>query len=146
MIHIKKISQYFIFTVLFLLILTVNIIRFVGLDFSPPGFHVDELSSAVTIQCLATEGVDALNHPYPLFGDVSYGSPKPPTYIYPAALWTKLFGFSIASFRAISAFVVVITFVGLFSLFGFYLARCARFGLCLPLAYLHGCFNFPESR
>jgi len=97
---------------------TVNVARFVGLERSPPGFHVDELGGAVTIQCLVTEGRDAKGYArLPLlFSDLKFGTPKPPTYIYPAIVWTKFFGFSIASFRGFIAFVVVLTIIGLFFL------------------------------
>jgi len=99
-----------------LIVVAVNVIRFIGLEQSPPGFHVDELSGAVTVQCLSQEGIDALDNRYPLFADLNYGSPKPPTYIYPAVLWTKLFGYSIFSFRALSGFITVLSIIGLFFL------------------------------
>lgn len=99
-----------------LIVIAVNTIRFIGLEQSPPGFHVDELSGAVTVQCLSQEGIDALDNPYPLFADLNYGSPKPPTYIYPAVLWTRLFGYSIYSFRAFSGFITILSIIGLFFL------------------------------
>ncbi|MBZ0165419.1 MAG: glycosyltransferase family 39 protein, partial [Candidatus Omnitrophica bacterium] len=71
-------------------------------------------SGAVSVQCLEQEGRDALDHPYPLFADLNYGSPKPPTYIYPAILWTKVFGHAIASYRAFSGFITVLTIGGIF--------------------------------
>ncbi len=111
-----KIAEYIAYTFIIFIILGMNVIRFMGLEKSPPGFHVDELSMAVTIQCLATEKIDAYDNHYPLFGEVRYGSPKPPTYMYAGMLWTKMFGFSIASFRAFSAFITVLTLVGLFFL------------------------------
>ena len=94
-------------------ILVVNSIRFIGLEKAPPGFQVDELGSAVTVQCLVTEGIDARGKRYPLFSELNYGSPKPPTYIYPAMLWTRIFGFSIPSYRAISAFALCLAIIGL---------------------------------
>ncbi len=109
---IKKIS----IIISIIIIISVNIIRFIGLEQSPVGFQVDELGSAVTIQCMATEGKDALGRPFSLFEDLNFGTPKPPTYIYPGLLWTKLFGFSIASFRAYSGFYVVMAIIGLFFL------------------------------
>lgn len=126
-----KYIHYFVYASLLVLILAVNITRFIGLEKSPPGFHIDELSMAVTVQCLSTEGVDALNRPYPLFGNVEYGSPKPPTYIYPAAFWTKVFGYSIASFRAFSAFIVSMTLIGLFFLARFLFGRKCAFWVLL---------------
>lgn len=99
-----------------LIVVIVNVIRFIGLEQSPPGFHVDELSGAVTVQCLSQEGIDAVDNPFPLFADLNYGSPKPPTYIYPAVVWTKMFGYSIQSFRAFSGFITVCAIMGLFLL------------------------------
>jgi len=98
---------------LIVLIVGVAILRFLWLEQSPPGFHVDELSGSVTVQCLAQEGIDALDNPYPLFADLNYGSPKPPTYSYPAILWTKIFGYSIVSFRALTVFIFSLALIGL---------------------------------
>jgi hypothetical protein len=127
-----------------LFILAVNIFRFTALEKSPSGFHVDELSAAVTIQCLATEGIDALDNPYPLFADLGYGSPRPPTYIYPAIIWTKIFGYSIKSFRAFSGFISIVMMIGLFFLgkllFGW------RYGLFLLLMANVSPFFFQTSR
>ena len=100
------------------------------LEETPPGFHVDELGTAVSIQCLVTEGKTGKgNKSFPiLFDNLSFGTPKPPTYIYPAMAWTKVFGFSIASFRGFIAFVVLLTIIGLFflswQLFGISCAAC----------------------
>ena len=105
-----------ILAAILIVILLMNVVRFLGLDNSPPGFHVDELSGAVTVQCLEQEGIDALDNPYPLFADLNYGSPKPPTYIYPAILWTKIFGHSISSYRAFSAFIAFAGILGVFFL------------------------------
>lgn len=82
----------------------------------PYGFHVDEMSSSVDIGCMTTEGVDAHNVPHPLFSSLNYGTPKPPTYIYPAILWAKLFGYSVASLRAMSVTVHLLGIVGLYFL------------------------------
>src|SRR5207247_1633371 len=103
-------------TLIVLIILVSNTLRFYKLGDVPDGYHVDELSASVCVQCLATEGVDAHLQPYPFFSDVNYGNPKPPTYLYPCMMWSKIFGFSEASFRAFSAFVFTITLVGIFFL------------------------------
>ena len=36
-------------------------------------FHVDEVGSAVTVQCFAERGCDAELRPWPLFGFMEYG-------------------------------------------------------------------------
>jgi hypothetical protein len=101
-------------TVLSLVILSSCLLSYWRLDSVPYGFHVDELSGALDIQCMATEGVDAHNVRYPLFANLNYGSPKPPTYIYPGILWGKFFGYSVPSLRA---FTVTVYFWGIAGLF-----------------------------
>ncbi len=97
------------------MIITVACVsRFYKIDQIPYGYHVDELCTAVTEQCLATEGVDAHNNRYPLFGQTNYGTPKPPTYMYPAIVWGKLFNFSVPSLRS---FAVAGHFLGILGLF-----------------------------
>lgn len=113
-----------------LIILVANGFRLYKLEDVPFGFHVDEMSSAVTIQCLATEGVDAYGNKYPVFSQ-DYGSYKPPTYIYPGVLWTKIFGYSIASFRGFTAFIFILGLPGLFLLCRRLIS--ARFGLIAVL-------------
>ncbi|GEM_PF-710239 len=97
-----------------ILVIVVNILRFYKTDQIPYGFHVDELSGAVTIQCLGTQGVDAHNRRYPVFGELNYGTPKPPTYLYPAMAWGKVFGYTVPSLRLLSAAVFIFSLIGLF--------------------------------
>jgi len=115
-----------------LAVLIFNALRFWKLDTIPYGYHVDETASAVTVQCYAQRGCDAELHPWPLFGFMEYGQPKPPTYIYPGILWAKVFGATVPSLRAYSVFWVLIGITGLFflgwELFGL------SFGLVLALA------------
>ena len=69
----SKLFKGFNFLIIFsivILIITVNTFRFYKLEESPPGFHVDELATAVTIQCFATEGKDSLGRPLSLFNDL----------------------------------------------------------------------------
>ncbi len=86
------------------------------LDTIPYGFHVDEVGSAVTVQCFAEKGCDAELTPWPLFGFMEYGQDKPPTYVYPGMLWAKMFGATVPSLRAYSVFVLLIGMLGLFFL------------------------------
>ena len=88
--------------------LTVNVIRFMGLDTTPPGGHADEVANGALLQCMATEGLDAgLEKPH-LFGYPGYSY----EYLYPGALWVKVFGFSIPSIRAFSVFFIVVALLG----------------------------------
>src|SRR5579863_7387082 len=90
-----------------LVVLVLNILRFWKLDAIPDGFHVDEVGSAVTMQCFSERGCDAELNPWPLFGSMEYGQDKPPTYVYPGILWTKIFGTTVASLRAYSVSVLL---------------------------------------
>jgi hypothetical protein len=107
---LKKITL----VVIVLLVLVLNTLRFWKLDLIPYGYHVDEVGSAVTVQCFAERGCDAELKPWPLFGFMEYGQDKPPTYVYPGILWAKAFGSTVPSLRAYSVFVLLIGFVGLF--------------------------------
>jgi len=99
-----------------LTIIAALILRLYKIDSIPYGYHVDEMCSSVTIQCLATEGVDAHSHPYPIFGQTNYGTPKPATYMYPGVLWGKLFGFAVPSLRSFSVWANFLGVLGLFFL------------------------------
>ena len=109
---LKKIAVCFII----LVVLVLNILRFWKLDSIPYGYHVDEVGSAVTVQCFAQSGCDAELEPWPLFGAMEYGQDKPPTYVYPGMLWAKIFGSTVPSLRAFSVFVFLIGLLGLFFL------------------------------
>ena len=111
---------------LVLVVLVGALLHFYRLETIPYGFHVDEMSGSVAVGCMATEGVDAHNVLHPLFANLNYGTPKPPTYLYPAIAWARLFGYSVPSLRALSVTVHLLGIAGLFvlarSLFGW---RCA---------------------
>lgn len=109
---LKTISLYFIV----IAVVAFNVLRFYRLDVLPYGYHVDEVGSAVTMQCFAEKGCDAELRPWPLFGYMEYGQDKPPTYIYPGLLWAKLFGSTVASLRGLSVFGLLMGFLGLFFL------------------------------
>ncbi|MFH0752999.1 MAG: hypothetical protein V2A70_00360 [Candidatus Omnitrophota bacterium] len=100
-----------------LLILAVNVFRFINLENIPYGVQIDEQTSGVTLACLAQEGTSPLgNTHYPLFGYNSFGTPTTPTYMYPGLLWVKAFGFSMGSLRAFTAFSLIIALWGLFAI------------------------------
>jgi hypothetical protein len=125
---LKKIAL----AIIILIVLIVNAARFWKLDTIPYGFHVDEVGSAVTVQCFTEKGCDAELRPWPLFGRMEYGQDKPPTYVYPAMLWAKIFGSTVPSLRAFSVAGLLIGILGLFFLsremFG------SGFGLAVVLA------------
>jgi hypothetical protein len=94
----------------------MGVLRFWKLDLIPYGYHVDEVSGAVTMHCFATQGCDAELHPWPMFGTMEYGQDKPPTYIYPGLLWAKFFGTTVPSFRGFGVFGLTMGLIGLFFL------------------------------
>ncbi|MDE2027527.1 MAG: glycosyltransferase family 39 protein [Candidatus Omnitrophica bacterium] len=99
-----------------LAVLVFNALRFWKLDTIPYGYHVDETGSADTVQCMAQIGCDAELTHWPLFAFMQYGQDKPPTYIYPAIIWAKVFGTTVASLRAYSVFGLLVGIIGLFFL------------------------------
>jgi hypothetical protein len=109
---LKKIAL----SVILLVILVFNVFRCWKLDTIPDGYHVDEVGSAVTVECFTEMGCDAELAPHPLFGRMEYGQDKPPTYVYPGILWAKIFGSTVPSLRAYSVFVLLIGMMGLFFL------------------------------
>jgi len=125
---LKKIAVGFII----LVVLVLNILRFGKLDTIPYGYHVNELGSAVTVGCMAEKECDAELTPWPLFGFMRYGQDKPPTYIYPGALWAKVFGSTVPSLRAFSVAVLLIGILGLFLLAKQFLG--GSFGAAVVLA------------
>jgi hypothetical protein len=102
---------------LLVVIIFINLLRFLYLEQAPYGLIFDEETSGVTLQCLVEKGIAPLNdQPYPLFGDVGIGNPKPPTYMYPGILWVKLFGFSPYALRAFTVFFFNLAIIGLFAI------------------------------
>ena len=91
------------------LILLVNSLRFIGLESAPPGYYVDEAVGSAQVICLKQTGRDLFNSKLPLFspglGAGYYTAP----YLYGSALWTSIFGDSIAAFRSFAAFITCLT-------------------------------------
>ena len=138
-------KQLFLPIGLIVLILTVNTMRFINLETIPYGFQVDEQTSGVTLACLAEKGIAPLNdEKYPLFGNLSFASPKPPTYMYPGMLWVKLFGYSPAAMRGLTAFAFIIGLLGLFAI-GRHLGK-GRCGLWIMLAASFSPWTWTMSR
>jgi 4-amino-4-deoxy-L-arabinose transferase-like glycosyltransferase len=90
------------------------VLRFVGLEQSPPGFYGDEFRGALHAICLGETGESAYHEPWPLFVPGGGGGFYTPPYLYFSAAWAKLFGYSIASFRAVAAFFSVLTIAALY--------------------------------
>ena len=89
------------------------VLRFVGLEHSPPGFYGDEIRGALHQICIGETGESAYGERWPLFVRGAGGGIYTPPFLYFGAVWAKLFGYSIASFRAIAAFFGVLSIVAL---------------------------------
>ena len=98
------------------LLILLNLIRFIGLSFSPPGFYMDEAAGATQVICLSETGFDYYGAHYPLFaaGFPGFGL-YTPTFLYGELAWTTIFGHSIEAFRSFSAFVTSLTVFFLYS-------------------------------
>ena len=95
--------------VLIFLILILNIIRFVGLDQSPPGFYVDEAAGAAQVMCIKETGADLFRNSTPLFTPGLGGGYYTAPYVYGSALWTSMVGNSTAGFRSFLAFITCLS-------------------------------------
>ena len=97
------------------LIILFNVLRFLGLEISPPGFYADESYGATQVMCVRQTGADFFGHFLPLFAISGPGEPiYTPTYLYGQLLWTSIFGYSITSFRAFPAFITTLTILFLY--------------------------------
>ncbi|MBN2573756.1 MAG: hypothetical protein JXP73_04260 [Deltaproteobacteria bacterium] len=101
---------------LFLVGWTWLVVRFLGLELSPPGFFMDEATPAVHAMCLAQTGKNLDAQPWPLYSHAAGGGHHPITLLVFDIVWTKFFGTSRGAFRAVSAFFILLTCVGLFLL------------------------------
>ncbi len=92
------------------------VVRFLGLEFTPPGFSMDEAMGATNLVCLGQTGRAANNEAWPLFANGAGGGFYTPVYLYFGAAWTRLFGISIGAIRSIPAVFVSITLLGVYFL------------------------------
>lgn len=99
-----------------ILFLSLIGVRFIGLDYSPPGFYLDEAAGATQVICLQQQGgVDFYGKHFPLFfKEFNDAGIFTPTYIYGQTSWTTLFGYSTYSFRSFIAFISILTIVSLY--------------------------------
>ncbi len=105
-----------VISVLILLIVVVNALRFYRLDQVPHGYHVDEYAAAVSLQCLGKAGEGPFGNKNELFLQQGFGTPKPPNYTYPVLLWTKIFGYKVDALRMFSVLAILVGIAGLFLL------------------------------
>lgn len=94
---------------LFAAIFLANLFHFIGLEYSPPGFYMDEAFGAVQALCIQLSGQDFLGNPLPLFAVNAVGNVYTPPFLYGEVLWTFIFGNSVTGFRSFIGFVTSLT-------------------------------------
>ncbi|HEY5958048.1 MAG TPA: hypothetical protein VIV60_15905, partial [Polyangiaceae bacterium] len=99
-----------------ILVVAWLVVRFCGLDVSPPGFWMDESWPASHAMCLAETGKNADGVPWPLYSNACGGGHHPLTLLAFDVAWLKFFGTSRAAFRAVAAFWIEVTCLGIFVL------------------------------
>jgi len=90
--------------------------RFLALDHSPPGFWLDEFLAGLHLGCMSQAGQSGHGEKWPLFVLGAGGGYYTPVFLYFGMLWTKLFGLSFTSLRAMAALFVSITIAGIYLL------------------------------
>jgi hypothetical protein len=91
-------------------------LRFVSPSQSPPGFYRDEAATSAQVICVQQSGQNLRGQSLPLFTEVLGRGYLTPSYLYPAAAWTFVFGDSISSFRSFTAFFSLLFIFGSFLL------------------------------
>jgi hypothetical protein len=121
---------------------TLIAVRLVLLPWTPPGFFGDEAAIGAQTKALAAHGTDAYGNSWPLFfhnlGDTSSG-----LYIYPAALWVKIFGGHEISLRYFSQFLTIAAILVLAGALRLWLGAgfallAAAVALAMPWGWLQG--------
>ena len=137
---LKTISTVILCIVFLLLFAT----RFIALEYSPPGFFVDEAGSAAHIVCLKDTAKNCRGESWTLYSTTWGVGRMGPTHQYAGWAWTEIFGGSIASLRSLSA-----TFGGLTIMTLVYFAYSYAGGLlaiCTALSALLLPWGFHASR
>lgn len=94
--------------ILFVILLIAVLIRILFIAQAPSGIHEDEAGMAYDAWSISEYGVDRyLNH-YPVYL-VNFGGGQSALYAYLAALFIKLFGFSVVTVRLPSVLLSIVT-------------------------------------
>jgi hypothetical protein len=115
--------------------------RFVGLELAPPGFFFDEAMGAAHSVCYAQTGRDVFGQ-IGLFSHVDYNNVQSAPFLLGGAAWTTVFGTGVAGFRSFTAFIGVLTVLGVYRLVrvvsgdGEVALWATLFAACLPWAFL----------
>lgn len=128
----------------FLIVIAVLVIvRCLVLSVSPPGFYMDEGASQANVSSLINRHTSANGQPWPLFASNGGGGYTTPTYLYPLAAWSTIFGDGQLAIRAFSEFVTIMAVAVLAVALRYWLGTtlalsAAIIGLALPWGWLQG--------
>ncbi len=112
-----------------------SVVRFVGLDKSPPGLYADEAVVAAEAIALVQTGYDS-HHERELFTPMTAGGNVSAAHLYPKAIWIALAGYSIPALRAYAGLEAMLLLAGLF-----FLARSQLGSRAAVLVLLAGCLS-----
>jgi hypothetical protein len=96
------------------LVTVLTVVRFIGLEKSPPGFYNDEAYISTIATCINQTSHDADDVHMPLFSYSGGGGWTSPTHVYPVSIWISIFGHSISALRSYSALIMSLALIGLF--------------------------------
>jgi hypothetical protein len=99
-------TRYLIGTICVLVIARIAIV-----PFSPPLFYIDESAGSAHVASMVTHGTNAYSQQWPLFSVALGGGYTTPIYLYPAVLWSFLFGYEPVSLRFFSEFMTLAAIV-----------------------------------
>lgn len=137
LVRVKK-YRYFL-----IVIAVIVIVRCLVLSVSPPGFYMDEGASQANVSSFIDRQTSADGQPWPLFASNGGGGYTTPTYLYPLATWSAIFGDGRLAIRAFSEFVTILAVAVLTIALRYWLGTTlaligAIIGLALPWGWLQG--------
>lgn len=118
-------------------------LRIAILPLSPPGFYMDESAGSAHVASMVQHGTNAFGQPWPLFSTALGGGYTTPVYLYPAAAWSSVFGFSPLSLRFFSEVMTLAAIAFIAFAMRLWTNRrtaliAACVGLALPWGWLQG--------
>lgn len=109
-------------------------LRLLLLQWTPPGFYVDEAGGAANVKSMIADGVNASGSAWPLYSDSVSGGYTTPTYLYPLVAWARVFGTGETALRCFSQVMTIVAIALLARGAAYWLDR--RFGLLVAVAAL----------
>ena len=132
------------YTLILIIIILIGIItRIIGFGEIPIGINVDEAGTMYDAYSIATYGTDRFNNSYPVYM-INYGGGQSALYTYLAAMFIKLFGFSLTVVR-----LPALIFSILFMIFGFLITKDfknKKFAILVEFLIVICPWHFMQSR